>query len=260
MRGPMQIEQLHYLGRDTGPYSTRNSSKGALVPESQAVFSALAAGRPIDDVHRAVLEGKVLRQRARETRRRIWGVLSQRFFSWAPPHWVLADLAEAARTNAACFRPLVYIHYARRDRLTFEFATERLVGMRVVRREDVLDFLAEQEDQHPEIRRWRESTRIKLAGNLLTALRDFGVLSGVQRKTTQRPVIPANATLHLCRLLYAEGFRGRNLLEAADWRLFLWEPNDIGAALGNLAQQQLIRFERSGQTVVLDVPFEWSSQ
>lgn len=125
-------------------------------------------------------------------------------------------------------------------------------GTRDVRRDDVIDFLAESANGQPV--RWRESTRVKLAGNVLSALRDFGLLTGVQRKTLQRPVVDPEVVLHLCRLLDAEGLRGRALLEARDWRLFLWDIQDTSHALAELAQRGELRFERSGRTVVLEVP------
>jgi hypothetical protein len=95
---------------------------------------------------------------------------------------------------------------------------------------------------------------VKVAGNVLSALRDFGLLTGVQRKTVQRPVVAQEVVLHLCRLLDAEGLRGRTLLEARDWRLFLWDVQDTSQALAQLAQRGELRFERSGRTVELDVP------
>jgi hypothetical protein len=48
-----------------------------------------------------------------------------------------------------------------------------------VSRDDVLDFLADYESQDALVKKWRESTRKKLAGNVLSALRDFGILTGV---------------------------------------------------------------------------------
>ncbi len=247
------------LGRDAGPYSTRNSSKGSLVAEAQLVFRALASGTPVAEVRSACVGGKLLRQSARETRLRIWKALHWRYLAWNPPPWVLDDLATAARSDAASprFVGILYIHYARRDRLTFDFVTDRLwdhwkQGVREVRRGDVMDVLAESANGQPA--RWRESTRTKLAGNVLSALRDFGILTGVQRKKLQRPVVAQEVVLHLCRLLDAEGLRGRGLLEAPDWRLFLWGVQDISQALARLAQHGAIRFERSGRTVVLEVP------
>lgn len=248
-------------GRDVGPMSTRNTSKGALITEAHAVLRSAASDTPVEGLRQACLTGTILRQRARETRRHIWDSLHWRLFIWGPPRWVLADLAEAPRGDSRDprFAGLLYLHYARRDRLTFEFVTEKLWALWKCRslevsRNDVLDFLASSEAQNPRVKGWRESTRKKLAGNVLSALRDFGLLKGVQRKLIQQPLLPLDVVLHLCRLLHGEGLRGRAVLEARDWRLFLREPHEIAAAFGQLAQRGQLRFERSGKTVVLEVP------
>lgn len=253
--------QQGQAGRDLGPFSTRSTSKGSLLTETHTVFRALASGMTIPEVRAALVEGRLLRQAARETRHRIWEALHWRYFAWAPPGWVLADLKEAARREATdrSFIGFVYLHYARRDRLTFEFVSERLWELwksktLAVRRDDVLDFLEAHAPSSDSVRRWRQSTRVKLAGNVLSAVRDFGLLSGVQRKTLQRPVISIEVALHLCRLLDAEGLRGRSLLEADEWRLFLWDHSDTSDALTKLAQRGDIQFERSGRTVVLEIP------
>ena len=118
------------LGLDTGSLSTRNSTKGALVAEAHAVFRALGSGMSFDEVRSACLTGRLLRQAAGETRRHIWDALNWRYFVWNPPRWVLADLEEAAKgdTNDRQFVGLAYVHYARRDRLTFEFVYGQAPG------------------------------------------------------------------------------------------------------------------------------------
>lgn len=248
-------------GFDAGTLSTRNTSKGALVAEAHAIFRALASGMALDDVRNECLTGRLLRQSARETRRHIWTALHWRYFAWNPPRWVLNDLVDAAKGDVTDrrFVCMAYIHYARRDRLTFDFVTDRLwtrwkSNALEVCRDDVLDFLGEYESHDATVKKWRESTRKKLAGNVLSALRDFGLLTGVQRKSLQRPVVMPEVALHLCRILDGEGLRGRASLEAHDWRLFLWELHDVSRALAELAQRGEIRFERSGRTVVLDIP------
>lgn len=250
-----------HLGRDLGAPSTRNTSKGALVREAQVVFRALGDGPSLSEIRQACLQGDILRKLARETRNRVWDAFHWRYFAWDPPAWVLRDLTDAASGEGppANLVTLLYLHFARRDRLTFDFVTDKLwalwKGQRTeVHRNDVLDFLAAYEGEHLHVKKWRESTRKKLAGNVLSALRDFGVLRGVQRKTIERPTVPPEVALHLVRLLSREGLRGRRVLEAMDWRLFLWESHDIAQALSALAQRGALRFERSASTVVLDVP------
>jgi len=186
------------------------------VAAAHTVFRLLGAGAGIAEAQAACLSGKILRQRAREPRRQIWNALHRRYFAWNPPRWVLTDLTDAAQGEAtdARFVGLAYIHYARRDPLRFEFVTQRLWTLWTgrplrVRRDDVLDFLTEYEDEESQVKRWRETTRKKWAGNVLTALRDFGVLAGVRRKQIRWPVVPPEVVLHLWRLLYEEGLRGR---------------------------------------------------
>jgi hypothetical protein len=250
------------MERDTGPLSARTSSKGALIAETQAVFRLLGRGMSLIAAKEACLEGgNVLKNPARHTRARIWDAINWRFFSWQPPIWVLEDLQTAALDAAKPnehFKELVYTHYARRDRLTFDFVTERLfsnwrVGIRVVRREEVWRFAVE--TYGPQATgKFRESTRKKIAGNTLSALRDFGILSGVRRKTVQQPRLDAAVALHLCRLLYREGLRGKALIEASDWRLFLLETNDVTRVLGALSGRGALRFEQAGRTVIVELP------
>jgi len=230
-----------------------------LISETHAVFRALANGKSLAQVRRECVEGKLLRQSARETRHRIWKAIYWRFFAWSPPEWVLTELIDtsAEAPTSPSFVAQVFVHYARRDRLTFDFVSRRIWSLRLsqpaaeVRRNDVLDFLADAEGGQTH---WRETTRKKVAGNVLTALRDFGLLTGVQRKYLRRPVVPDDVAFHLCRLLYDEGLRGRSVVEAADWRLFLWDTDDTARALTQLAQRGRLRFERSGRTIILEVP------
>jgi len=249
-----------FKGRDLGAPSARTSSKGALIAETHAVFRALGQGMSVTVLKEACLRGSVLRHSARHTRARIWDAINWRFFSSEPPAWILKDLREAALEvvrPSQRFTELVYVHYARRDRLTFDFVTERIFqgwrgGVRGVRREEVWRFAVEQYGDEI-VGRFRESTQKKIVGNVLSALRDFGVLSGVQRKMIEQPRLDLAVALHLCRLLYEEGLRGRELTEALDWRLFLLAPDEVTRVLAALAGRGAIRFEQAGRTVILEL-------
>lgn len=252
--------------RDHGPYSARNSSKGALIEEAGRVFTAIAEGQSIDDVRDQALRGALLAQRSRENRERIWSSIQQRYLVSSAP-WLILELAQATRfgTQGREFISLLYLLYALRDRLTFNFITTVLWFKRgesrpVISRNDVIDLLRQAANIQPQIGRWSESTRIKLAGSILTALRDFGLLEGQQKKVLVRPLLPLATAEALLRLLIMEGHRGRQVVEADIWRLFLLSESDVALTLANLAQQGAIRFERAGSTVVLETPYEWEQR
>src|SRR5262249_21158175 len=163
--------------------------------EAGRVFQALHAGLSVPEVRDRVLGGKLLTQRSRSTRERIWDSLHHRYLAHRVG-WVIRDLAGAsiAGPQSREFLSLLYLHYALRGRLTYEFATRVLWprwcrGQLAVAREDVLDLLDRASAEQPQIRRWTEKSRVKLAGSILSALRDFGLFRGIQKKSLVRPVL-----------------------------------------------------------------------
>ncbi|NPV28411.1 MAG: DUF1819 family protein [Firmicutes bacterium] len=254
--------------RDTLPhYSARHTSAGALVKEAHLVFKALSQGMSIPQVRTAVLNGSLIPKKSFETRRTIWRALHRRYFANMPP-WVVTELAKAAAAgnpSTPRFLSLLYLHFALRDRLTFDFVTGPLWdkwynGLTHVNRGEVLIFLDAAGEKYPEIKRWRESSRNKVASNVLSSLRDFGLLRGVQQKHIQKPPVPIETAYHLFLILTAEGLKGRTVLEAPAWKLFLWSESDVGVAFLELSQQGRLRYERAGQTVILEAkefPVDW---
>jgi len=217
----------------------------------------------VDQVRDAVLSGSLLAQRSINSRKGIWDRIHYRYLTHRID-WIIASLVEAYElgSHGAEFVSLLYLHYALRDRLTHDFVTEVLwqKGYQPrppVARNDVLDLLDAKTPEHPEIGRWTESSRVKLAGNMLSALRDFGVLEGIQKKFLVRPSLPLSTAKHLLRILVAEGKRGREVLEDFTWRLFMLTEQDVATTLGNMAREGEIHFEKVGTTVVLQTPKDW---
>ena len=226
-----------------------------MIDESARVFAAIAKGATVDEVHEQSLRGTLLNQRSSINRRRIWTSIRLRYLAPDMP-WLMDLLAEKCTLGAHTpeFTTLLYLLYALRDRLTFHFVTAALWtkphhGRPAVSREDVLDLLKSATKQQPQIDRWSESTRIKLAGSVLTALRDFGVLEGTQKKVLVQPPLPISTAEAILRILISEGCRGRRVIEDHTWRLFLLTEADVAQVLARLAQVGTIRFEKAGSTV-----------
>lgn len=245
--------------RDQTPFSSRNTSKGALVEEAHAVFSGIKEGLTVAEARIAIRDGSILRKTSFETRRKTLDLLSHRYF-WPGGDWSVQSLAMATGAGARSpgFLSLAYLYYALRDRFTFELVVGPLWEQwknrsTSITKADLLQFLEQRAADEPQIRKWRESTRSKLAASTLAALRDFGLLCGTQKKQIQKPVIAPETVFHLLCVLLAEGVDARSVVEARDWRLFLWSESEVAHALGELAQKRWIRFEKSGRTVMLEL-------
>ena len=252
--------------RDAGPYSTRNTAKGALIAEVGHVFAAIRGGTTIEQVREDVLGGVLVPQRSRNSRKGIWDRIHYRYLTHHIG-WIISSFTEALDVgpHSQEFISMAYLHYALRDRLTFDFATEALwhKGYQTrpfVSRNDVLDLLDQKAPEHPEIQKWAETTRVKLAGNILTALRDFGVLEGTQKKYLVRPALPSSIAEHVLRILTVEGCRGREVIESPTWRLFMLTEQDVAATLAKLSRDGKIHFEKVGMTVVLQTPPQWEEE
>jgi len=252
--------------RDLGPYSSRNTSKGALLDESHQIVSALAQGLPLEQVREQAHQGQILRQKARLSRTTIWERVHFRLLTHEN-QWVIEALkrAQAAGRYSPEFISMVYLLYCLRDHLTFDFVTQWIwprwaAGERGVFPEDLLDYLDQASEAQPQIRRWSESSRRKLCTSILTALRDFGLLKGTQKKEVVKPPLPMTTAGMILRLLTGEGGRGAGVLEDPTWRLFLLSANEVAHILLRLSQQRWIRFEKAGDTVVLETPVQWSAK
>ena len=80
--------------RDTGPYSGRNLAKGASITDAAQVFAALRCGLTVEEVRDGARSGKLLSQRGRSSRDRIWAALHHRYLTHRIP-WVISAIADA---------------------------------------------------------------------------------------------------------------------------------------------------------------------
>ncbi len=246
--------------RDVGAFSSRNTSKGALLNEAFLLFKAMREnGSTVAELRESALRGQSFPRASFENRQRIWDCIHYRYFAPSIP-WVSTSLAAATHQGVGSpdFVSLAYLYFSLRDHLTFALVTEvlwerwraRSLAISVA---DVLEFLDGESKNNPAIKKWSPSTRTKVAQSTLAALRDFGVLNGIYSKQIQRPAVSPETVFHLLCVLLAEGHHGRAVVEAPDWRLFLWSEDDAAKALAELAQRRWIRFERGGRTVILEL-------
>ncbi len=263
---PKTIRLPRVSCRDIGEYSARNSSKGALLDEAARVFQSISKGATLDTVREDVFRGTLLTQRSFHNRKRIWTSISHRYLLKDEP-WLESLLSQESHLGpqSSEFKSLLYLLYALRDRLTFDFVTKVLWAKgqqtrAAISRNDVLDLLGAAVPDRPQIDRWSEATRKKLAGSILTALRDFGVLEGKQKKILVQPPLPLSTAEIIVRILVREGCRGRQILESHIWRLFFLKESDVAQVLSRLAIEGTLRFEKAGTTVVLETPASWESE
>jgi hypothetical protein len=210
-------------------YRPTLASKAGLFEESRLFLRTYADVGDVAITYRALVNQK-LPQHSRATRVSIVSNLGRRLTRWNPPAWVLAELCSFAQQESDHpLRLALLLHTARQDRLLYDFVQTVLVpawraGTRQIVRSAVQGFLDHALPAHPEISAWSASTREKIAGNVLTVLREGRILKGEASKSLVQPAVPAQVAYHLITLLQAEGIPPAQLPHHPDWQLWLWTP------------------------------------
>lgn len=255
--------------RETGNYSSRNASKGAMLPEFFRLITGLGNDYSKVKAKELVFVSNILNKNTYENRRAVWNRLNHRYFK-VSSDWVITRFVKLSSNgiDSNDFISLSYLYFALRDRVTYDFVISTVwakwnLGCTSIDPGDFTNFLNKAQEEAIELKSWRETTRNKMASITLSALRDFGLLGGTSIKHIQRPTISSEAVYHLLAILWAEGKRGRSILEAEDWKLFFWNDADTTNALIRLSQLGWIKFERGGQTVILEMvripEIEWEN-
>jgi hypothetical protein len=241
----MSTSEVTTRWRATGSYLLRLASKTSLIEETRRFLLDYARVRDIEETRRALVNGG-LSQRSRATRVTIVEIVQIRLTRWHPPVWVLDDLITFAQGgHQAELQAALLLHTARQDNLLYDIIQQVVVphwfaSERELIRADIQRFLDEVQSAHPEVAGWSHSTREKLSRNVLTTLRDFGLLQGTATKQIVEPIVPPALVKHLLHLLQAEGIPPEQVAQHADWQLWLWDAARAQKAIDMFQLQERV--------------------
>jgi len=244
--------------RKEGTYSSTNLIRGSMINEMHAIFSECQKTNEKNSLRNRVMVDNIVHKNSFYQRENVWRIFDQRYLSCPP--WILLSIARPAKegVNSTDFIGQTYLYYVFRERLVHEFMTECIWSkwknkQTKIEYSDAVNFFTLKEKDVPAIRQWSEKTIVRCAQSTLAALRDFGILRGTVNKSIQKPRISLEAAFQLLCILKAEGHEGRALIEARDWRLFLLNEVEVIELFTRMSMMKWIRFERSGQTTILEL-------
>lgn len=234
--------------RATGEYAAASIGTAGLLAETQIFLRVYSeTSGPVQlraDETRQRLVAGALPQRSRATRLTFAKRIAERLTRWNPPAWVLDDLVGYDREDRLdTLRAVLLVHVCRQDFLLYSIV-QRLVfprwqaGERQLPVADVHRFFDDEAPTHPEIERWAYATRNRLASNILSTLRDYGLLRGAAQKQIVAPIVPPDAAQHLHRLLEAEGLSPTEIIHHPDWQLWLWDPEHVENSLESICANE----------------------
>lgn len=231
-----------------------NLTKGA--GNVKDITQLLREWHPGEDVHgflRRLIDenilGRATRSRAADV---VQNVLGRRYFPQGgeQPATRLATLIRAG-VPGDVLSGLLYYHAALAEHLLYRVVTElifdaREKGIEWISVHDVRCYVSRLSSARGSGQRYSDAVVIKLSGAVLTALRDFKILAGTQRKRVAPVHVPHQVVAYVAYALREEDASAKRILEHPDWRLFLLSPVEADEAILNADRHGHFRYQSAG--------------
>lgn len=249
------------MGERSGVVSSFTIIKGALIPETYEAFRHwdLAADRR-GNIQR-LKELNVFGAASTTWLRDLGKVLNRRY----DPNGRDRPLVRLAQAGMALesWRPLLLWHMTRDEFLVRDFLIRWLAerhadGTFRIGSEDVLPYLEclEKRGLTKDGKAWSRTTRERVASGLLGIAVDVGLLRGAVVREFTSYHLPDESFLYLLHAITDEQPNGALALASDDWRMYLYDPEDVEREILRLHQFRALHFERAGSVVALSLPFE----
>ena len=241
-------------------YSSSLSGKGSLVQESLAVLRQIDAGHDVEQVKAMVLGQDLLGKTAQSTRDSVWKQIRARYLGDDDGGRTLARMVVHA-PDRQTERLVLFYEFCRSNPLLSDVTTDCVyrryaAGFGGIDKAVIQTYFDSIADAHPELVSWSPQTREKVISNILTILRDFGLLRGTQRKEFARLYVPLPAFVYILYRLAADGVRTpHRVLEAEDWRLLFLEQDDVLVLLDEATAAGHCTFKHQGDVYTLELHY-----
>lgn len=250
---------LRALKRRDYLFSSKVTRSSALLEETKILLRYWDSAHTIKENLEQFQSENVLGKSSRQRVAHVLMPFKQRYAKSQEQIHILAFLSHQSTFSDDALNVLLFFYYLRSDLLVRELATEVLPALKYaqklnVRPEDIEPYIREWVDQGRTLGEWSDSTIHVIAINALTALRDFGILSGISVKTFAEIRVPVNAFALLAFLLHREEPSGEKLISHPEWRIYNLSPELVEANLIEAHGNKLLEFYAAGSIIRLDFP------
>ena len=211
-----------------------------------------------DSTETAHLAGNIIGLPSRHRVRDVVGrAFIPRLVNSNPPNlWKLLAVLERSGVDRSVIVPIHYYATAASEPLLWDFVIEELSTMAGTSREvttsHVLRFLRPRElfDGHE----WTSIVAMKVARGLLAALRDYGILTGANKKRIAAPYLPVATFALPARIRHELGYRGKSAIGDKAWQLYFLTSTAVERFFVEASSSHLLIYETAGPVVRIEFP------
>lgn len=230
----------------------------ALVPDVKLTLSHWDSTINVDENLSRILEENLFGKASRNRLKQVLRLFRQRYLENPQVRKALRKYVHHSLHESA-LKLILFYHFARQDQLLYDIVVEFInrrwkEGYLEI---DTEDFFRELQVWNEEGRMstdWGETTLNRVARNLATSLRDFGLLEGEVNKRIVNFPLPISVFAHVAFFLRQEDGAGSSILNHPDWQLFSLPIAEVENYFLKAHQLDLLEYYASGSTVRLEFP------
>jgi len=249
------------MGVSSGPtYTSGLSTKGSLLEETLIVLRMIDQGHSLRQVKAMVVEHNLLGKMTQVTSEVVWKRIHAHYLGDREHTHTLARMVVHA-PDQQTGRLALFYEFCRSTPLLRDVTTKCVypryaAGYTAIDKAIIQQHFDAISAIHPEIAEWSPQTRDKVISNILTILRDFGLLRGTQRKQFSHLYVPLSAFVYVLYRLAQDGVSApESILNAEDWRLFFLERADVMVLLDEATAAGHCTFKHQGDIYTLDLRY-----
>jgi hypothetical protein len=231
------------------------------IEETKRILQAYSDCESYDELERMVLEDNILNKNTDEYRTNILREVTRRHIPSKEEYTetpLMQILSADLRSDAADW--CLYYEFAQ-DPFIRLITTNFLYpefqrGTLSIQAEDIVEFIESIQDDYADIRDRSDETISQAASSYLTALRNFGLLEGRQKKEFAVTYIPDETIAYVVyRLFDEEATSASDVIEHEDWKLFLMNQSEVQRRIRDISPQY-ITYEKRGSTERLKMKYD----
>jgi len=245
-------------------YTTKILKGTALIEETTLLFAHWDINQSIEEnltnIRDSNVFGKASRSRIDDT----LNIIKQRYLTDSDVIFALQYLVSQG-CNKSTLNPIFYYFSLKNDPVLLDTVTVILkeflsIHKYDIKTSDLFPYFDLWTKEKKIQREWSENTRIRVARNILTTLRDFGILKGGTKKEISSLYLPNEAFSFIALSQLKCGESGYALLKSLIWRIFFLETGVVERFFIECQQDQLLRYDAAGDIIRVTFPTKTLSE
>lgn len=239
-------------------YTSKIIKAGALIDDTKTMLANWESSQTVklnlSRLRNQNIFGKATRSRIED----ILGIFRQRYLDDPALIGSLLVLMGKPELSETVDRVLFYFS-AHNDRLLHDAVTvlvtqKREQGFEEITLKMVIEWITELVENQKTITVWSEKTILRSAQELLSTMRDFGILEGANTKRIAPFYLPLEAFAYIALYEYNKLSSGERIIHDPEWKLFFLSEKMVERYLMEAHQHHLLEYYVAGPVIRLTFP------